>query len=64
MYLWTLLINLTRCKDNTQMRINKIISQLFYAKEQIIKQMDINKRFEIIINSVYNGNQSAFAKAI
>lgn len=46
------------------MRINKIISQLFYAKAQIIKQMDINKRFEIIINSVYNGNQSAFAKAI
>lgn len=26
--------------------------------------MDINKRFEFIINSVYNGNQSAFAKAI
>ena len=46
------------------MRINKIILQLFYAKAQIIKQMDINKRFEIIINSVYNGNQSAFAKAI
>ena len=26
--------------------------------------MDINKRFEVIINSVYKGNQSAFAKAI
>ncbi|EFZ36964.1 peptidase S24-like protein [Hoylesella oralis ATCC 33269] len=26
--------------------------------------MDINKRFEAIINSVYKGNQSAFAKAI
>ncbi len=26
--------------------------------------MDINKRFETIINSVYKGNQSAFAKAI
>lgn len=26
--------------------------------------MEINKRFEIIINSVYNGNQSAFAKAV
>lgn len=26
--------------------------------------MDINKRFEIIINSVYKGNQSAFAKAV
>ena len=38
--------------------------QVFYAKAQIIKQMDINKRFEIIINSVYNGNQSAFAKAV
>lgn len=26
--------------------------------------MDINKRFEVIINSVYKGNQSAFAKAV
>lgn len=26
--------------------------------------MDINKRFEVIINSVYKGNQSAFARAV
>lgn len=61
MYLWTLLINLTRCKDKIHFAKRKIFRELFFAKR---KFMTKKERLEALIAHYSDGKPTRFAKRI
>lgn len=54
----------TRCKDNTQMRIIQIFFKKNAQMRTELLNMDINSRFQEVIDTLFDGKQNAFAKAI